>query len=322
MQHPSSGITRRDALKRTFVFSAALLTPSALTRLFAQAATPSYPSGGLHLLALADYGSGTPNQLAVAQQMEQYASRLPAPPAAVLALGDNFYGKMTPDRFQSGFEQMYRPERLACPFYVALGNHDYEEQKLSMQLAYARENPLSRWKLPAKWYSVDIPAGGQPMLRLIVLDTNHTLLTPAEQSDQTSFLERQLSTPTTAPWTIVTGHHPLFSNGPHKDSAALIGQWGPLLTKARVPLYLCGHDHLMQHLEIQGYPSSFVITGGGGAGLHVDSKIHDAYALSSFGFTHLHLTPQALTVRLLNADGHCLHAFSRSRDGVVSTLPA
>ncbi|CAN5636217.1 metallophosphoesterase [soil metagenome] len=317
-----NGITRRDALKRTFIFSAALLTPAALSRLFAQSASPSYPAGGLHLLALADFGSGTPDQLAVARQMEQYAARLPTPPAAVLALGDNFYGKWTADRFQSGFEQMYRPEHLLCPFYVCLGNHDYEEQKLSMQLAYPRENPRSRWKLPAKWYSVEIPSGSQPMLRLIVLDSNHTLLSPAEQSEQTTFLERQLTASTTAPWTIVTAHHPLFSNGPHKDSPTLISQWGPLLTQARVPLYLCGHDHLMQHLEIQGYLSSFVITGGGGAGLHVDGKTHDAYALSSFGFTHLHLTPQSLTVRLLNAHSQCLHAFSRSRDGVVTTLPA
>jgi len=317
----SSNLTRRDALKRTFLFSAALLTPPALTRLIAQPA-PAVPGGGLHLLAFADFGSGTPNQTAVARRMEQYASLLPAPPTAILALGDNFYGKMEPERFQSGFEQMYRPEHLACPFYMALGNHDYEERKMPMQLAYARENPRSRWKLPARWYSVEIPFAGSPLIRLIVLDSNHACLSQADQVVQTRFLAAQLAAPTSAPWTFVAAHHPLFSNGPHGDSKTLIAQWSPLLSQYRVPLYLCGHDHLMQHLEIDQHPTSFVITGGGGAGLHVNDRHHQPFALSSFGFTHLHVTPQTFTVRLLDADSHCLHAFSRTRDGVVAALPA
>jgi hypothetical protein len=34
-----------------------------------------------------------------------------------------------------------------------------------------------------------------------------------------------------------------------------------------VDLYLSGHDHDLQHLEFKGHPTSFVISGGGGAEL-------------------------------------------------------
>jgi tartrate-resistant acid phosphatase type 5 len=47
----------------------------------------------------------------------------------------------------------------------------------------------------------------------------------------------------------------------------LIAQWDSLLRRHNVDLYLSGHDHDLQHLEFKGHPTSFVISGGGGAEL-------------------------------------------------------
>lgn len=310
-------------LKRSFIFSAALLTPGTITRLLGQPSAAVTAGEGMHVLAVADFGTADQNQIAVAQAMEKYAGQLPNKPTAVLALGDNFYGSMAPERFQTGFENMYRAQHhLDCPFYACLGNHDYEETKAPMELAYGQENPTSRWKMPAKWYVTELGPTDQPLLRVIMLDSNYWgPLTPPEEAEQDRFLAMQLAAPTKAAWTIVAGHHPLFSNGPHKDNARLIEHWGPLLKESKVPIFVCGHDHLMQHLQIDGYDTSFVITGGGGYPLYQSDHRYEPFAESFFGFTHFQITAQAITTRLLGTEGKCLHAFARYQDGTMTVLP-
>src|SRR5262245_57725859 len=158
----SAPITRREALRRTVVFSTAALVGGRAARLHARPPETRFSERGIHLLALGDYGTkGDKNQTAVAEAMAKFAKSLDQPLTAVLALGDNFYNKLTPDRFENHFEKMYSTDGLDCPFHVCIGNHDYGEAlydlqqgKVKMQLDYAKNNPESRWKLPAKWYSV------------------------------------------------------------------------------------------------------------------------------------------------------------------------
>ena len=119
-------ITRRDAIRKTVCFSSAMLAGNFISRVAAQPKPFPATGGGLHLLALGDFGSANQEQIAVATQMSAYAKDLKAPLAGVLALGDNFYGKFTMERFQSGFEDMYSKQTLNCNFYACLGNHDYE----------------------------------------------------------------------------------------------------------------------------------------------------------------------------------------------------
>src|SRR5438552_12824337 len=90
-------ITRREALRRTVVFSAGgfLAARSGLAQ--AAPAETKFPDDGLHFLALGDYGTrGDANQITVANSMATFARSLGQPLAAVLALGDNFYHPLTP----------------------------------------------------------------------------------------------------------------------------------------------------------------------------------------------------------------------------------
>ena len=261
------------------------------------------------------------------------ARGLGAPRTGVLALGDNFYGTLTPGRFQTDFEAMYPSCDLPCPFYVVLGNHDYGPgydsgqglAKAQRQLDYARANPASRWKLPAKWYALELPDPVRPLVKIIFLDSRYDepVLTPQEKLDQQRFLEAELRKGTRAPWTWIAGHHPLFSDGPHGDNATLINRWGPSFTDGKVSMYLCGHDHTLQHLEVPDYRASFVVTGAGGAGLHDLKDTGRGYTEKIFGFTHLHVSPESVDVQYLDANGLCLHAFRRTRDGKMTvTAPA
>ena len=153
-------MTRRDAIKKTILFSTSAWALSGASVLRVGAAGERVRRRWARFLAMGDFGSGNANQKAVAAQMAQFAKKLDRPLTGVFALGDNFYGKLMPERFKPHFEEMYSKEHLNCPFHAVLGNHDYGPSydskqgpaKAQMQLDYAKNNPTSRWKMPGKWY--------------------------------------------------------------------------------------------------------------------------------------------------------------------------
>jgi hypothetical protein len=94
-----------------------------------------------------------------------------------------------------------------------------------------------------------------------------------------------------------------------------------LFEKHGVHAYLCGHDHDLQHLEIDGLRTSFVLSGGGGArvrALKSDRKV--PYANPVYGFTHVSLTPASLGFRHISVEGQTLHAFTKTVDGKMEIV--
>lgn len=329
---PAAPITRREAIRRTVVFSAGALL--AARRGIAQPAPAqtNFSPRGLHLLAFGDYGTrGDAKQTAVARAMATFAQSLGQPLTAVLALGDNFYHKLTPDRFENHFENMYAAEALNCPFYACVGNHDYgtahydfQKGKLQMQLDYAKNHPTSRWKLPAKWYPIELRSNGSPLVKIIVLDGNYWwgALTPKEKLAQRQFLQAELKKPTDAPWLWVVNHFPLFSDDKSRgDNKTLISEWGKHLQKHPVSLCISGHDHTMQHLQVEGYHASFIISGAGGANLYPIQPTGRGYVTNHhLGFNHIHVTPEEVQVQYISAAGDCLHRFHRDLTGNINVL--
>ena len=319
-------ISRREALRRTVLFSAAALAGRSAS-VFADAPATTFGEKGLHFLALGDYGTkGDPGQTSVANAMGTFAKSLDQPLEAVLALGDNFYREITPERFENHFEKLYSATDLNCPFYACAGNHDYgtakydeQDGKLQMQLDYAKNNPQSRWKFPSKWYTLELPNPEKPLVKIIVLDGNYWEggLKPKEKLAQRRFLQAELKKKNNAPWLWVVNHFPLYSETSKRgDNSALIRDWGKLLKDERISLIFAGHDHTMQHLTVDGYSASFIVNGAGGARLYdvrpakrgfVDNKC--------LGFNHIHVTPEEVHVQFINADGQCLHQFKRDLAG-------
>jgi hypothetical protein len=93
------------------------------------------------------------------------------------------------------------------------------------------------------------------------------VLTRQQHDAQPRWLEAELEKPRSTPFLALSAHHPLYSNGIHRDNPKLIAQWDSLLRRHKVDLYFSGHDHDLQHLEFKGHSTSFVISGGGGAKL-------------------------------------------------------
>lgn len=325
---------RRRLLRTVFCSSAALavnIRPKSLA---------AADSEDIHWLALGDFGSEEPAQTAVANAMRSYQARLQLKLQGLLLLGDNFYnampGGLQSPRWRTGFEEMYPKSSFNCPCPVVLGNHDYHDNQggEQVQLAYAK-TPGTRWTLPAKWYRMDFPAA-KPLVTMLFIDTNtgtlsggkipktdivRNHLTPEEQAGQMAWLKAQLAGPR-APFTIVVGHHPVYTNGKHGDSKQLVAELGPLLQEHGVHAYLGGHDHDMQHLELEGLKTSFVISGGVGARVREQppAKRKVPFGSAVYGFTHLHANSERLVFRHLDANGQPLHAFEKHLDGSLKIL--
>lgn len=312
-------ISRRRLIKTLFCSSVAMN----LNLVHRAAAASSGQS--LEFLAVGDFGSGSKNQFAVAQAMVKYSESLGKPADGLLLLGDNFYGPMPggvkSERWQTGFSEPYPAKVFPAPCWAILGNHDYHDTpgNEQVQLGYAASlDRKTRWTMPGKCYRVDFP-----QVTFLMIDTNwksisgggqgnrKPCLSDEEKAVQLAWLEKQLASPR-APFTVVCGHHPIYSDSKHGDTPPLVKELGPMLEKAGVHLYLCGHDHDLQHLELDGLRTSYVISGGGGASLYPHEKTRKNSAVfETFGFSHLSLSNERLVLRHIDPSGKIVHAFSK-----------
>lgn len=305
-----------------------MLAQGAAPRIFAQATGRNE-----HLFLLGDWGAiDAKPQGHVAATMAAYAKRQRLQPSALLLLGDNLYGRLdggvNSPRWQTQFEAMYPQAAFPGPCYALLGNHDYRAEpagKADAQLAYAAAHPGTRWTLPAKRYRFDFPKK-EPLVTFLMLDSNYQppspeklSLTLEERTAQAAWLRAELAKPRTAPFLVVCGHHPLYSNS--GDNKVLIAEWDDLFRKHGVHAYFCGHIHDLEHLEFAGHPTSFVVSGGGGTTVGSSqvpkSTAQNLFSQGVHGFTHLEIKRDRLTVRHLGVEGVQLHAFAKNVDGRV-----
>ena len=322
-------LSRRRFISTAFCSSAALALN--ITRTSARS---SNPPGDINLLLLGDFGSGLPPQEQVADAMRHYTEQLSLNPKALVLLGDNFYhnsalgGGLTKERWESGFERMYPKDTFACPCPAILGNHDYHDtpEGPGKQLAYA-QNTETRWTMPAKWYRLEV----EDKATFLFIDTNLKslsgrpnpkspaerlpCLTQREEECQWGWLRSQLESPRNG-FTFVLGHHPIFSNGAHGDSPELVEKLAPMLEKAGVHWYIAGHDHDLQHLELNHLKTSYIISGGGGAHSRAMKNTNRTtpFAEPTYGFTHVQLGSRDCTIRHINAEGAQLHAVQKTLD--------
>jgi len=335
--------TRREFVRQSFVFSAAaaLGALDPVASLAVGGALAPDPRAA-HALMIGDWGDDKRRdaQSAVARAMAAYTRQFRLKHDALFLLGDNFYGEFPGGadcaRFKTDFEEMYPKEFFDCPAYAVPGNHDYEarpEIKLYSALKYAARGG-TRWTEPAPWYSYKFPLQ-KPVATVIALDSNMPfpdgktahgythVMTEEQRQQQLVWLKAELAKPLTTPFRIVIAHHPVFSNGPHGDHPVLMADWEPLLREYKVHLYLAGHDHDLQHLEFEGHPTSFFLSGGGGADLYDERDVvkqRGPFFDKVQGFSHLEATERALTLRHVDTAGNVIHGFRKSVDGGVVIL--
>lgn len=251
--------------------------------------------GRVRVLAFGDFGDGSGRQARLAEAMRTLHAKTPFDLA--VTFGDNFYpaGMPSPDdeRWERDFERLYGPMRIR--FFPTLGNHDWVLAD-SPASEIARTAQSKVWQMPADRYT--FTAGP---VQFFAIDTN--LISHA----QLDWLDREIAR-STARWKIVYGHHPIYSYGAHEDEVGVREVLMPIL-RTRVDLYLCGHDHDLQHIATED-GVHFVLAGGGGAPPRpVTPGPKSLFAASKNGFAVVDATATTVTVTLMDQDLNVLHRF-------------
>jgi tartrate-resistant acid phosphatase type 5 len=275
-------------------------------------------SSSARFLIISDWGGfASDNQKLVAAAMGREAEKISA--QFVLTLGDNYHGEgisgESDPRWKSEYEEIYNSPFLQIPWYPSLGNHDYRGSAQG-EIAYSSHS--NRWRFPARYYAHKEKISGPDSILIIHLDTSpfvgeyftekseyRAKVTGQDTGLQLKWLDSLLSA-SKARWTLVVGHHPIYSAAPkHGDTKELIEKVLPILEKHHVIIYACGHDHVLQHLKNSGM--NFFICGGGAEFREVSKRNDVVFGIGSLGFLSVKVTKNSFKATYIDGEGNILH---------------
>ena len=273
-------------------------------------------SSSARFLIIGDWGGfASEKQKSVATAMGKEAQR--NRDQFVVTVGDNYHGKgigsATDPRWKTEYEDIYSDSSLQVPWYPTLGNHDYEGSP-DAELDYSHYS--KRWKFHHRYYDQRKKIDDSTKILIIHLDTS-PFVTEYQQRDdqyhvkeqdvakQTRWLDSLLSASSDR-WVIVVGHHPIYSAAPkHGDTPELKSAILPILERHHVPVYICGHDHIMQHLEDNAM--DFFVCGGGAEHRDVNERGDVVYGTGSLGFLSVTAYRDSLNFSMFDENNVLLH---------------
>lgn len=272
-------------------------------------------------LIVGDLGGSASNaQKAVAAAMAREADRINA--QFVLTAGDNYHGTgigtASDRRWKTEFEDVYSQQALQIPWYPSLGNHDYAGDA-NAEIEYSKIS--NRWKLPARYYAQTALIDSSTSILIVHLDTSpmkkkfrkafsHYRSDELDPKRQLRWLDSTLAN-SKSRWKIVLGHHPIYSAATLRgDSKHLKRVLLPILEKHRVPLYLCGHDHVVEHLKHGDM--NFIVCGTGAKHWVVSKRKDVVFGSGSLGFLSVIVTQKDLLVNMIDEKNTILHSINLS----------
>jgi uncharacterized protein (TIGR03437 family) len=274
--------------------------------------------GKFSFLAFGDTGEDTPAQRQVINLMAAETGI-----SFLMHTGDLAYPQGTFAHYEIAHFGLNAPLLDHLPFFPTPGNHDYYADFAAPYLAVhsmpeSGVDPADR----GRYYSFDWGDA-----HFISLDTN---LIPTGSVDRMmDWFENDLRS-TRKFWKIVYMHHPPYPTGHHLgDSicAAVREQVKPLVERYGVQLVIAGHEHGYERtaplvddtIVQQGTGTTYVITGGGGAGLHdVNSGGKTLIALEDYNYLRVDVDGRTLTIRATDADGKEIDRFELRPQPVIS----
>lgn len=208
--------------------------------------------GSLRFAVIGDVGRGDQRQYDTAAEMDRWRQRFDF--SFVLMLGDNMYAGGTPEDYVARFERPYKALLDAgVEFYAANGNHDpvniltYEPYNMNGNRYYwftKNEGPLG-------------PVG-QRTVRFFAIDTVNL------DRAQMAWLRRYMGE-TESDWEICFYHHPIYTSGRYRSSAARLRRTlEPVLVQFGADVALAGHEHFYERMIPQRGVLYFT-SGAGGA---------------------------------------------------------
>ena len=113
-------------------------------------------------------------------------------------------------------------------------------------------------------------------------------------------------------WTIIVGHHPLYTGGRRLNSADtrdVLNSFGPLMEQYKVDAYICGHEHDLQYIKPPSAYTHFFVSGGGSEA-RPGTKPHPnggKFGASDHGFMSFSFTPSVFKMQVINWQGRVLY---------------
>ena len=285
----------------------------------------------LNFLIVGDWGrKGTPGQRSVAAGMARIAKRFES--RFVVTTGDNFYdhgvSSLDDAHWRESFENVYTSPALQIPWYIVLGNHDYQGC-IQAQLDYTKTHP--RWRLPARYHAVEYAIDATANALLVFLDTTPFVASYRAESPefmeslkdqnpevQCAWLRKTLSV-SKAACKLVFGHHPIYSASPfHGDTLELQDGLLPLLHEYGVQAYICGHEHDLQHLVVDGV--DYIVCGAGAEWRTTGWRDHSRCSASTLGFSAVSLTSDCLYVDFYNDQGRRLYSLEKPLEPLAKAV--
>lgn len=272
---------------------------------------------GYSFIVLGDWGrNGHFYQKQVAKWMDIASYQLDA--EFIATTGDNFYdngvASISDPYWRSSFEEVYHQPHLFVDWHPVLGNHDYRGN-WQAQIDYS--DVSRRWEMPSQYYAKTAVLGAESALVLFI-DTSPLNPDYANESKyfnaykqgsetQLAWIEDQLAS-SEAKWKIVIGHHPLYSSGKrYGKTDAIRSVLEPLLEKYDVDAYIAGHEHDLQHNQIQGSDLIHIVSGGGSEVRPVGNYAFTKFAKSTGGFVAVTLSDTSLRFRFIDHNGNIVY---------------
>lgn len=281
----------------------------------------------LNFLVIGDWGrNGEYFQKEVAEQLGYAANETGA--EFIVTTGDNFYPNgvrsVQDPLWQSSFENIYKQHALQINWFVTLGNHDYRGNP-DAQIQYSAIS--RRWNIPARYYSktFSIDDDTAQQVLMIFIDTDPFVKkyykeevykeevskqdTAAQKGWLHSVLQQRSSN---IKWTIIVGHHPLYTGGRRLNSADtrdVLNSFGPLMEQYKVDAYICGHEHDLQYIKPPSAYTHFFVSGGGSEA-RPGTKPHPnggKFGASDHGFMSFSFTPSVFKMQVINWQGRVLY---------------
>jgi hypothetical protein len=254
-------------------------------------------SGLLRFAVLGDSGCGCWPQFHVADRIAEWN------PDLVIHTGDVVYPDGDDADLDPHYFVPYRGLIDRIPFYPSLGNHDVmtDDGRPLLEALYLPTNEADGSE---RFYSFD-----RSEVHFVALDSTGDF---APGSTQHGWVERDLAR-TTARWVFVYFHHPPYNSGYHGSDLDVRAHLCPLFEQHQVAIVFAGHAHCYERtlpmVEGKIAPSGpiYVITGGGGGGLHqAGTSSFTAFSESTHHHVQIEVDGSVLTLTAVRSDGTIL----------------
>lgn len=224
---------------------------------------------------LGDMGSGTKDQYKVSGVLADNIKNSKYKKQFVCGLGDNIYENgcsgVDDIQFQTKFEKPYSNIPDNIQFYMVLGNHDYGYSNKSLdrkrnarsQIDYSYHS--KKWRMDDSYYTFIEKKNGVT-IGFFYIDTNLDMLTDEEIQEQFKFISESLKK-NKCDWKIIVGHHTWRSIAGHGNAERPLEDFlTNLFIECPFDVYMCGHDHNKQviEMELNGEKLNLIVCGTGG----------------------------------------------------------